>query len=220
MKFNRLFLIFVMIFLVFSCSSTKEYVLENGTEVLSEDESSGDAHYRTTYRKVTASNKTDGKLVAYYTLGVPLIVVGDTVWQTVRVGGYCLGNFFLGWLAADGEDTNFLLPNTAGEKKEYNELVAEYKKTDEYKYREYRGTFSSAKIVDERVVEEVQWNGETEVVDSQVNMTSSNVDISAKTKRMTKKITIIGSRVGSVFAVIFGIPSYIIGYVYRAASDN
>ncbi|WP_191016197.1 hypothetical protein [Treponema zioleckii] len=217
---RKIFLFLILSVLIFSCSSTKEYVVENNTQVVSEDEESGDAHYRTTYRKITAQNKTDGKLVAYYTLGVPFIVIGDTIWQTVRVSGYMLGNFFLGWMAADGDDTTFLLPNTAAEKKEYNELVAEYMKTDEYKYRKYRGTFSSAKIVDERVVEEVKWNGDTEVVDSEVNMASSNVDISAKTKRMTKKITIIGSRVGSVFAIVFGIPSYILGYVYRAASQN
>lgn len=217
-----------------SCASTKFYH-EKDVDVISESEpvdsdgnlDSSSIHYIEKNRTVKSTCKTDGKLLAFYTFGLPWVVLGCTLRETVKVIGYSAVNVVAGGFAyyryknntSDGT-LGFITPNVKEEKQEYQRMQTAYEKSDLYKYKKYRKPLTKAEITDNIVEEEVNWNDERKVISSTTNTVSVKTNVGDSAKRVSKKASIIGGCIGSVTSVICGIPSWIIGFFAALAYDT
>ena len=134
-----------------SCATTKFYNTRD-VEIISEEEAldatgnpdSNSIHYVEKNRTVKSTCTPDAKLMAFYSFGLPWVVLGCTVREAAKVVGYSALNVFAGSFAyyraknSDGNFWGFILPNTKQDAKELRRLKAEYKNSDLYKYKKYR----------------------------------------------------------------------------------
>lgn len=195
-------------------------------DVVSDSPDDNSIHFIKKNENIKAKNTLDGKLVAYYTLGYPFIVLGCTVRETARVAGYSVMNLFLGAFAYDelfhggGNAVGFALPNTKKAKEDLENFQKEYEASDLYKYRKYRKALHKATITKNDLVEEVDWNDESKVISSSSETVRVQTDIGKSAKQISKKASLVGGRIGTVTSVIFGVPSYIIGLAVAAYADG
>lgn len=222
-KSSRILLILIALFTLASCVTT--YNTAN-VDVISDSPDDNSIHFVKTTENIKAKNTLDGKLTAYYTLGYPFVVLGCTVRETVRVAGYSALNLFCGYFAysslAAGDDsvTGFALPNTKKAKAELAQFQEEYKASDLYKYRKYRKALHKATITKQDIIEEVDWNDESKVVSSTTETLKLQTDIGKSARQVSKKASLVGGRIGTVTSVIFGVPSYVIGFIGGAYLDS
>lgn len=216
-----------------SCATTKFYNTRD-VEIISEEEAldaagnpdSNSIHYVEKNRTVKSTCTPDAKLMAFYSFGLPWVVLGCTVREAAKVVGYSALNVFAGSFAyyraknSDGNFWGFILPNTKQDAKELRRLKAEYKNSDLYKYKKYRKPLTKAEITDNIIEEEVNWNDERKIISSTTNTVSVKTSISDSAKRVSRQASVIGGVVGSVTSVICGIPSWIIGFVVALACDK
>ncbi len=228
-----------------SCASTKFYS-EKNVEIVSdfedeeeaphlniepesgpEDFSDSSIHYIETNRTVKSTCSTDVQLAAFYTFGFPWVVLGCTVRETVKVAAYSVLNAVSGMFAyyrlRDNKPAGtlgFILPDTKKEKKEYAQMMEEYRKSDLYRYKKYRKPLTKAEITDNIIVEEVYWNDRRKTVSSTTNTVSVRTSVSDSVQRISKKATITGSVVGSFTSIALGIPSWVLGFAAGIAYDR
>ena len=216
-----------------SCATTRFYNTRD-VEIVSEEETfdaagnpdSNSIHYIEKNRTVKSTCKPDAKLMAFYTFGLPWVVLGCTVRETAKVVGYSALNVFAGSLAyyrsknSDDNSWGFILPNTKEEKEEYQQLKEEYENSDLYKYKKYRKPLTKAEITDNIIEEEVSWNDERKIVSSTTNTVSVRTSVSDSAKRVSKKASVVGGMVGSVTSIVCGIPSWIFGFFAALIYDK
>lgn len=212
--------------LLTSCVTTYN---TTAVDVISDSPDDNSIHFVKKTENIKANNTIDGKLLAYYTLGYPFVVLGCTVRETARVAGYSAMNLILGVFAydelfhGDGNVSGFALPNTKKPKEELAQFQKEYEASDLYKYRKYRKALHKATITKQDLVEEVNWNDEAKLISSSTETIKCQTDIGKSAKQVSKKASLVGGRIGTVTSVIFGIPSYIVGVAagaYLDASGN
>lgn len=195
-------------------------------DLISDSPDDNSIHFVKKMENIKANNTIDGKLVAYYTLGYPFVVLGCTVRETARVAGYSAMNLLLGTFAYDellhgnGNVSGFALPNTKKPKEELAQFQKEYEASDLYKYRKYRKALHKATITKQDLVEEVNWNDESKVISSSTETIKCQTDIGKSARQVSKKASLVGGRIGTVASVIFGIPSYILGVAVGAYLDS
>lgn len=209
-------------FLLASCVTTYN---TTDVDVISDSPNDSSIHFVKKTENIKADNRLDGKLVAYYTFGYPFVVVGCTVRETARVAGYSAMNLVLGAftynaLANGGGPAGFALPNTKKPKEELAKFKQEYEASDLYKYRKYRKALHKATITKQDLVEEVDWNDEAKVISSTSETIKCQTDIGKSAWQVSKKASLIGSRIGTVTSVIFGVPSFIVGLAFGAYLDG
>ena len=100
---KKFVLIFSISLLFISCTTTR-YFSTKDVDVVSNSAEDDSIHYRTTTRTVRADCSTDGKLIAFYTFGMPFVVVGCTVRETLKVVGYTALNSIAGYFSAKSEN--------------------------------------------------------------------------------------------------------------------
>lgn len=209
-------------FLLSSCVTTYN---TTDVDVISDSPDDNSIHFVKKSENIKAKNTLDGKLLAYYTLGYPFVIAGCTVRETARVAGYSAMNLVLGAFAYDelfygsGNAVGWALPNTKKAKAELDEYQKEYEASDLYKYRKLRKALHKATITKNDLVEEVDWNDEAKVISSSTETLKLQTDIGKSAKQVSKKASLVGGRIGTVTSVIFGVPSYIIGFVAGAYLD-
>nr|MBP3282629.1 hypothetical protein [Treponema sp.] len=221
-RFLRNFFLLILLSVSFvSCTSTK-YFSTRDTDVVSESESDDSIHYRTTSRTIKAECSPDGKLIAFYTLGMPFVVIGCTVRETFKVIGYTALNSMAGYFSAKSEDNKMglILPDSKALNEEYAKMKEEYANSDLGKYDKYRKAFSKMTVTDNKIVEEVDWNDNTKVVSSTTDTISVESSVSDSAARISKKASIIGAKVGNVTSTIVGVPSWIICFILGAMENQ
>ncbi|MBQ0051593.1 MAG: hypothetical protein KBT11_05950 [Treponema sp.] len=219
---RKVFMAFCCCMLLMSCVST--YHTTN-VEVVSQSESDSSVHFIKNNQTINADNSLDGKLIAFYTFGMPFVVVGCTLREAFRVAGYSALNLVLGETAYERakrgqESLGFIVPDTKKAKAELNEFQKEYEASDLYKYRQYRSALSKTTITKSNLVEEIDWNDNAKVISSTRETIKLQTSVADSASRVSKKASLIGSRIGTVTSVIFGIPSYILGFILGAAADD
>mgnify|MGYP007069863787 FL=1 len=221
-RFLRNFFLLILLLVSFvSCTSTK-YFSTRDIDVVSESESDDSIHYRTTSRTIKAECSPDGKLIAFYTLGMPFVVIGCTVRETFKVIGYTALNSMAGYFSAKSEDNKMglILPDSKALNEEYAKMKEEYANSDLGKYDKYRKAFSKMTVTDNKIVEEVDWNDNTKVVSSTTDTISVESSVSDSAARISKKASIIGAKVGNVTSTIVGVPSWIICFILGATENQ
>ena len=240
---NKLFFILICVtsLVHFSCASTKFYSSRD-VEIISQSQQPEDfisgsedfadlqdssIHYIETSRSVKVKSRPDAGLFFFYTFGMPFVVTACTIRETARVVGYSVLNAFSGCFAyyrvQNHTSTNsfgFIFPDTKKAKAEYADMQEAYYNSDLYKYKKYRKPLTKAEITDNIIKEEVDWNDERKLISSETKTLSVKTSISDSAKRVSQKASITGSMVGSVSSVIFGIPSWVIGFVFAAVCDR
>lgn len=206
-----------------SCTSTK-YFNDADVEVVSESKDDSSIHFKKNTQTVKVDNTPDVKLIAFYTFGMPFVVAGCTVREAGRVAGYSCLNLLLGSIAykrnkAGKESMGFIIPDSKKAKNEYDTFQQKYEESDSYKYRQYRKSFSKAVIIKQNVIEEIDWNDQTKVVSSETETIKLQTSVSDSAERVSKKASLLGCRIGTVSSIIFGIPSYIVGYIFSVYED-
>lgn len=220
---KKIMMILCAAFLLSSCVTTYN---TTDVDVISDSPDDNSIHFVKKSENIKAKNTLDGKLLAYYTLGYPFIVVGCTARETLRVAGYSAMNLVLGYVAYNelfygkGDVVGWALPDTKKAKAELEEFQKEYEASDLYKYRKYRKALHKAAIIKQDFVEEVDWNDESKVISSSSETLKLQTDIGKSAKQVSKKASLVGGRIGTVTSVIFGVPSYILGIAVGAAGDS
>ncbi len=211
---KRFFLLISISLSFISCTSTK-YFSTKDVDVVSETKSDDSIHYRTTTRTVKAECSPDGKLIAFYTLGMPFVVIGCTVRETFKVIGYTALNSMAGYFSAKTPDNKMglILPDSKKLNEEYAKMKEDYEKSDLGKYDSYRKALSKMRVTDKKIVEEVDWNDETKVISSSTDTISVESSVSDSAARVSKKASIIGAKVGNVTSTIIGVPSWILCFI-------
>ncbi|MCR5123761.1 MAG: hypothetical protein K6B43_01025 [Treponema sp.] len=218
---KKFVLIFSISLLFISCTTTR-YFSTKDVDVVSNSAEDDSIHYRTTTRTVRADCSTDGKLIAFYTFGMPFVVVGCTVRETLKVVGYTALNSVAGYFSAKSENNKMglILPDSTALNEEYEQMKKDYENSPLGKYDEYRKAGTKAVIIDSKIIEEVDWNDESKVVSSTTDTISVESSVSDSASRISKKASIIGAKVGNVTSTIVAVPSWIICFILGSLDDK
>lgn len=200
------------------CATTSFYT-EEKTEVITTKPKDTSIHYVKDTTDIKVEKTTNGSMIAFYTIGAPVEIVGCTVRETGRAVWYGVANLFVGAFTfakgkADSNELNdcVYLPDLQKDKDELAKMNKEYEESEIYKNRKYASKFSYNTITKTRVVENVYWNDKKKKLKSSTETVKAEASVSDSAKRISKKASVIGDYVGKGFAYVIGFPAFCIGF--------
>ena len=214
---RKLILLILSIYFI-GCASTSNFV-EEDVKILSNNKTNSSIHYTREVTEITVEKESNGKMIAFYTMGLPLEIVGCTLREVGRVSWYAAANVFMGGVTflKEDKDSNELndcvyLPNIEKDKKELEELEAEYKNSEIYKNRKYVSKFAYNTITKNQYKENVYWNDKRKKFHSKTETTKAEQSISDTAKIVSKRASLIGSYIGKGVSYVVGFPAFCIGF--------
>lgn len=127
---------------------------DKASDISGSSTSAGKMRTENCTERITVESKTNGKYVAYTFLGKPFVLIGASVWNVIKCGGYAVINFFGGYSFVMGSNDPFWLMPSYGEAKQDAEIAREVNRIKYYP--EYHIPFTNNHITVDKFNREIE----------------------------------------------------------------